>query len=149
GIFNGEGRLTAQAEFLPIHLGALQFAVRQAIEELGVGSFKPGDTVILNDPYRGGTHLPDLTMITPIFFAEELVGFTANRAHHAYIGGAVPGSFYSRARDNYSEGLRIPPVWLYRGGEIARDVYEMILNNVRIPGYMKGDLAAQVSANTS
>src|SRR5690606_4703536 len=80
---------------------------------------------------------------------EELVGFAANRAHHADIGGAVPGSFYSRARDNYMEGLRIPPVWLYRGGEIARDVYEMILNNVRIPGNMKGDLAAQVSANTS
>lgn len=149
GLFNAEGRLTAQAEFLPIHLGALQFAVRQTIQELGAESFRPGDAVLLNDPYRGGTHLPDLTMVSPIFYNEELVGFAANRAHHADIGGAVPGSFYSKARDNYMEGLRIPPVWLYRGGELVRDIYELILNNVRVPGNMKGDLAAQVSANTS
>lgn len=149
GLFDAEGRLTGQAEFLPIHLGALQFAVRQTVAERGRESFLPGDALILNDPYRGGTHLPDLTMITPIFYGDELAAFAANRAHHADIGGAVPGSFYSRAKDNYMEGLRLPPVWLYRAGELVDDTYEIILNNVRVPGNMKGDLAAQVSANRS
>lgn len=150
GLFDAKARLTAQGEFLPIHLGALQYAVRQAIEELApLQEFRPGDAIISNDPYRGGTHLPDLTMVSPIFYDGELVAFAANRAHHADVGGAVPGSFYSRAKDNFMEGLRIPPVWLYRAGERQRDVYEFILNNVRVPANMKGDLAAQVSANRS
>lgn len=147
GMFDAEARLVAQGEFLPIHLGALQFAVRQAVEELGRDAFEPGDTVLLNDPYRGGTHLPDLTAISPIFAAERLIGFAANRAHHADVGGTAPGSFYSEARENFQEGLRLPPVKLYRRGEVDRDVLEIILNNVRIPRDMRGDLEAQVSAN--
>lgn len=147
GMFDAEARLVAQGEFLPIHLGALQFAVRQAVEELGVEAFEPGDTVLLNDPYRGGTHLPDLTAISPIFADDLLVGFAANRAHHADVGGTAPGSFYSEARENYQEGLRLPPVKLYRAGRLDRDIHEIILNNVRIPRDMRGDLEAQVSAN--
>lgn len=147
GMFDAEARLIAQGEFLPIHLGALQFAVRQAVEEIGVEAFEAGDTVLLNDPYRGGTHLPDLTAISPIFAEDRLVGFAANRAHHADVGGTAPGSFYSEARENYQEGLRLPPVKLYRAGQIDRDIHEIILNNVRIPRDMRGDLEAQVSAN--
>ena len=147
GLFDAKARLIAQGEFLPIHLGALQFAVRSAIDEVGRDSFAPGDTVLLNDPYRGGSHLPDLTAISPIFVDDDLVGFAANRAHHADVGGGAAGSFYSRARENFQEGLRVPPVKLYRGGEIDRDVCNLILNNVRVPGDMRGDLEAQVSAN--
>lgn len=147
GVFDAEARLVAQGEFLPIHLGALQFAVRQAVRELGVEAFEPGDSVMLNDPYRGGTHLPDLTAITPIFSEERLIGFAANRAHHADVGGTAPGSFYSEARENFQEGLRLPPVKLYRAGQVDRDILEIILNNVRVPRDMRGDLEAQISAN--
>src|SRR5262249_34170520 len=94
GIFDAAGRLIGQGEFLPIHLGALQFAVRRAIEEMRPRGFAPGDAVILNDPFRGGTHLPDLTAVTPIFVDGELRAFAANRAHHGDVGGAVAGSFY-------------------------------------------------------
>lgn len=147
GVFDAKSRLVGQGEFLPIHLGALQFAVRQAIEENGRENFEPGDTLLLNDPYRGGTHLPDLTAITPIFAGDVLVGFAANRAHHADVGGTVAGSFYSEARENYQEGLRVPPVKLYRRGQVEQDLLEIILNNVRVPRDMRGDLEAQVSAN--
>lgn len=147
GVFDHRGRLWAQGEFLPIHLGALQFAVREAIEEVGIETFEEGDAVLLNDPYRGGTHLPDLTAITPIFFAGEIVAFAANRAHHADIGGTVPGSFYSKATENFQEGLRIPPIRFVRKGTIDPDLMEMILNNVRVPREMRGDLEAQISAN--
>jgi len=147
GLFDVAARLTAQGEFLPIHLGALQFAVRAAIDEVGLEAFEPADTVLLNDPYRGGSHLPDLTAVSPIFVGDDLVGFAANRAHHADVGGSVPGSFYSRARENFQEGLRIPPVKLYRRGEMDQDVSNLILSNVRVPSDMRGDLEAQVSAN--
>ena len=147
GLFDADGRLTAQGEFLPIHLGALQFAVRQAIEELRPFGFDPGDAVILNDPFRGGTHLPDLTVITPIWADGRLRAFAANRAHHGDVGGTVAGSFYAHAYENYQEGLRIPPVKLYRAGAMDRDVFELILNNVRVPSVMRGDLEAQLSAN--
>jgi N-methylhydantoinase B len=147
GVFDHTGRLWAQGEFLPIHLGALQFAVREAIEEVGISTFEEGDAVLLNDPYRGGTHLPDLTAITPIFYAGEIVAFAANRAHHADIGGTVPGSFYSKATENFQEGLRIPPIRFVRKGTIDPDLMEMILNNVRVPREMRGDLEAQISAN--
>ena len=147
GVFDHAGRLWAQGEFLPIHLGALQFAVREAIEEVGISSFEEGDAVLLNDPYRGGTHLPDLTAITPIFHDGTIVAFAANRAHHADIGGTVAGSFYSQATENFQEGLRIPPVRFVRKGKIDPDLMELVLNNVRVPREMRGDLEAQISAN--
>jgi N-methylhydantoinase B len=147
GVFDPTGRLWAQGEFLPIHLGALQFAVRETIEEVGISTFEEGDAVLLNDPYRGGTHLPDLTAITPIFHEGAIVAFAANRAHHADIGGTVAGSFYSKATENFQEGLRIPPVRFVRRGTIDPDLMEIILNNVRVPREMRGDLEAQISAN--
>jgi N-methylhydantoinase B len=147
GLYDRAGRLCAQGEFLPIHLGALQYGVQRAVQEIGLENFVPGDTVLLNDPFRGGSHLPDLTAITPIFVGDELVGFASNRAHHADVGGTVAGSFYSNAKENFQEGLRIPPVKLYRAGAVDHDILELILNNVRVPSDMRGDLEAQVSAN--
>lgn len=147
GVFDHTGCLWAQGEFLPIHLGALQFAVREAIEEVGISTFEEGDAVLLNDPYRGGTHLPDLTAITPIFYSGQIVAFAANRAHHADIGGTVAGSFYSKATENFQEGLRIPPIRFVRKGTIDSDLMEFILNNVRVPREMRGDLEAQISSN--
>lgn len=147
GVFDSTGRLWAQGEFLPIHLGALQFAVREAIEEVGISTFEEGDAVLLNDPYRGSTHLPDLTAITPIFHESAIVAFAANRAHHADIGGTVAGRFYSKATENFQEGLRIPPVRFVRRGTIDPDLMEIVLNNVRVPREMRGDLEAQISAN--
>jgi len=147
GLFDASGRLVAQGEFVPIHLGAMPFSVRSAIDEIGIESFEPGDTVLLNDPYRGGSHLPDLTAVSPVFVGDRLVGFAANRAHHADVGGGVPGSFNARARENYQEGLRIPPVKLYEAGRLNSDLRDLILNNVRVPSDMRGDLEAQVSAN--
>lgn len=147
GLFDAQGRLTAQGEFLPLHLGALQYAVRQAVAEMRPRGFEPGDAVILNDPYRGGTHLPDLTAITPIFIDNEVRAFAANRAHHGDVGGAVAGSFVASAYENFQEGIRVPPVKIYRAGRIDPDVLELILNNVRVPTNMRGDLEAQLSAN--
>jgi N-methylhydantoinase B len=97
--------------------------------------------VVLNDPFRGGSHLPDITMVTPIFFAGKLVGYGANRAHHLDVGGHSPGSFYAEATENYQEGLRIPPVKLMSEGHLDEQVMRMIMANVRL------DLQSQVSAN--
>jgi N-methylhydantoinase B len=146
-IFDADGRLVTHGEFLPIHLGSLSFSVDYAREAFREEGLREGDTVLMNDPYRGGSHLPDLTMVSPIFHHDELVAFAANRAHHLDIGGAVPGSFYSGAKDNYQEGLRISPVKLFRAG--ARDVrlLELITTNSRLAPQMRMDLESQVSAN--
>ena len=146
-IFDQDARLVCHGEFLPIHLGSLPYSVRYTIEEIGVEKLQPGDTVVLNDPFRGGSHLPDVTMVTPIFFGGELVGYAANRAHHLDIGGAVPGSFYAQATENYQEGLRIPPVKLARRGRLDHSILEFILANVRLPSQMGADLQSQISAN--
>jgi N-methylhydantoinase B len=146
-IFDREARLVCHGEFLPIHLGSLPYSVRYTLEEIGIDHLAPGDTVVLNDPFRGGSHLPDITMVTPIFFEGELVGYGANRAHHLDVGGTVPGSFYAQARENYSEGLRIPPVKLTRRGKLDDQIMRMILANVRLPENMSADLQSQVSAN--
>jgi N-methylhydantoinase B len=146
-IFDTDGRLVTHGEFLPIHLGSLSFSVDYAREAFEDEGLQEGDTVLMNDPYRGGSHLPDLTMVSPIFHGGELVAFAANRAHHLDVGGAVPGSFYSSARDNYQEGLRISPVKLFRAG--LRDVrlLELITGNSRLAPQMRMDLESQVSAN--
>jgi N-methylhydantoinase B len=146
-IFDAQGRLVTHGEFLPIHLGALSFSVfhaRAAFEQEGL---QEGDTVIMNDPYRGGSHLPDVTMVSPIVHEGETVAYAANRAHHLDIGGAVPGSFFSGATDNYQEGLRISPMKLFRAG--ARDVHllQLVTENSRLPQQMRVDMESQVSAN--
>jgi N-methylhydantoinase A/oxoprolinase/acetone carboxylase beta subunit/N-methylhydantoinase B/oxoprolinase/acetone carboxylase alpha subunit len=146
-IFDAGGRLISHGEFLPIHLGSLSFSVSSAREAFASEGLKEGDTVLMNDPYRGGSHLPDLTMVSPIFHGGELVAFAANRAHHLDIGGAVPGSFYPRATDNYQEGLRISPVKLFRAGVRDTHLLRLITGNSRLPAQMRIDLESQVSAN--
>lgn len=147
GIFDAQSRLIAHGEFLPIHLGSLPYSVRYTIEEIGLAKFRPGDSFVLNDPFRGGSHLPDVTMVTPIFFEGQLVAFGANRAHHLDVGGTVPGSFYPAATENYQEGLRIPPTRLIKRGRLDEEIMRFIMANVRLPEQMRADLQSQVSAN--
>ena len=146
-LFDRDGRLVAQAEHIPVHLGAMPYSVRAALEEFG-GDFSDGDVVALNDPFRGGTHLPDITLVTPVFLNNEIIGFAANRAHHSDVGGGTPGSMSSLSTDVYQEGLRIPPVKIAVRGKSDRQVLDVILANVRTPKERLGDLRAQQSANT-
>ena len=146
-LFDVDGRLAAQAETLPVHLGAMPFSVAAALEAHPPATLEPGDAVLLNDPYEGGAHLPDLTLVTPVFVDDDLVAFAANRAHHADVGGATAGSVGADATEIYEEGLRIPPVKLLAGGEERAAVYDIIERNVRTPEERRGDLRAQVAAN--
>ena len=143
-VFDGRGFMVAQAESIPVHLGAMPFSVAQAIQR--VSSFQPGDVIVLNDPYAGGAHLPDVTFIAPVFVNGEAIAFVANRAHHADIGGKEPGSLAGDATEIYQEGLRIPPVRLWRKGQLDQDLLDLILANVRTPQERLGDLRAQHAA---
>ncbi len=146
-IFSAEGELVTHGEFLPIHLGSLSFSVAAVREEFSEEGLREGDTVVMNDPYLGGSHLPDVTMVSPIFFEGALVGWAANRAHHLDVGGAVPGSFYASAREHYQEGLRISPIKLFAAGERDVRLLRLITANSRLPAQMRVDLESQVSAN--
>lgn len=145
--FDGDGTLVAQAAHIPVHLGSAPLSVRAAMAE---HAFAPGESVVLNDPFRGGTHLPDLTLVSPVFVgggrSRRPDFFVATRAHHADIGGAEPGSM-APCRDLYGEGLVIPPVVLEDARGFARDVLRMILANVRTPDERRADLTAQCAAN--
>lgn len=168
-VFNREGTLIAQGDHMPVHLGSMPMSVRAALETVELG---PGDIVVLNDPYAGGTHLPDVTMVAAVYEErrqkaegggrtkkskqlpsafrllssdDKPLFYVANRAHHADIGGATPGSM-GRAEEIYQEGLRIPPVRLMIGGRINDDVMRLISANVRIPEEREGDLTAQLGA---
>lgn len=156
-LFNAGGDMVAQAAHIPVHLGSMPLSVAAAIREFSSGgdgagrpALLPGDAVILNDPFRGGTHLPDITLVTPVFVDEPepgtLFGFVASRAHHADVGGMVPGSM-PIAREIYQEGLIIPPLKLFEGGQINQAVMQLILANVRTPQERSGDLWAQVASN--
>jgi len=144
-IFDGRGEMIAQAAHIPVHLGSMPLAVKAAMEGRRVSR---GDTIILNDPYRGGTHLPDLTLISPVFGEDTSspLFFVANRAHHADVGGMAPGSM-GVATEIFQEGIRLPPVTLVKGGELNRDVFDLLLANVRTPEEREGDLEAQLAAN--
>jgi len=144
-IFDARGDMIAQGDHMPVHLGSMPLSVRAAIENRDL---KPGDVVILNDPYKGGTHLPDLTLVSGVFYKKRLLFYVASRAHQSDIGGMSPGSM-PLAEEIYQEGLRIPPVKLMIGGKLNRDVWEMILANVRTPGEREGDLAAMLGANST
>jgi len=144
-LFDGEGRMIGQASHLPVHLGSTPMSVAAAIERIDMG---PGDSVLLNDPYAGGTHLPDMTLVSPVFLPGSDVPdfFCANRAHHADVGGAEPGSM-AGARDIHGEGLRVPPVRIARCGVLQREMLELILANMRVRREREGDLLAQWSTN--
>ncbi|MBN1329779.1 MAG: hydantoinase B/oxoprolinase family protein [Candidatus Heimdallarchaeota archaeon] len=145
-LFDNRGRMIAQAEHIPVHLGAMPLSVKSIINVFGNEIYQ-GDSFIVNDPYLGGTHLPDITIITPIFYDNGLVGYSVSRAHHNDIGGMTPGSMPSNATDIFQEGLRIPPVKIVSKGQINKDILNLIMTNSRTPRIRKGDLMAQLSAN--
>lgn len=146
-VFDADGEMISQAENMPVHLGAMPFSVAAALDTYPPETLSPGDSIMLNDPFRGGAHLPDLTLVTPVFVDGELIAFAANRAHHADIGGSTAGSVAADSTEIYQEGIRIPPVKLYEGGDVVEDVMGMILANVRTPDERRGDLRAQAAAN--
>jgi N-methylhydantoinase B len=145
-IFDAQGQMVAQAAHIPVHLGSMPLSVLAAIQNFE--RLQPGDIILLNDPYRGGTHLPDITLVSPVFLEEGgLLGFVASRAHHADVGGMTAGSM-PIARELYQEGLIIPPLKFFAAGQLNRAVYDLILANVRTPQEREGDLWAQIAANT-
>jgi N-methylhydantoinase B len=142
-VFLATGEMIAQAAHIPVHLGAMPASVRAALDAFA--DWAPGDLVVLNDPYLGGTHLPDITMVSPVFCG-PLSFFVASRAHHADVGGMSPGSM-PLSSEIFQEGLIIPPVKLVEAGLITQAVLDIILRNVRTPVERRGDLAAQMAAH--
>jgi N-methylhydantoinase B len=140
-----DGRLIAQAEHVPIHVGALPFAAKAVTEFFG-GDIHKGDVFLLNDPYHGGNHLPDLTAFVPVFEGERARFWSINRAHQSDIGGATHGAYNAAATEIWQEGIRITPLKLYDRGEPRRDVLEMLATNVRHPRDFRGDLAAMIGS---
>ena len=136
-LFDAEGRMVAQAEHIPVHLGAMPEAVA-AVRELDP---EPGEVFALNDPFRGGTHLPDVTLVSSLAPEGEIAGYAVTRAHHSDVGGKSPGSMPADSTNVHEEGLVIPPV------RLTDDVLELILANVRTPEIRRGDLRAQTAAN--
>src|ERR1700723_1524129 len=170
-VFDGAGEVIAMGDHMPVHLGSMPMSVRAAVDSCEMLS---GDVVMLNDPFRGGTHLPDITLVAPVYVraarkprgrvarghasrgdtsgdARGLRGhaipdfYVASRAHHADVGGAYPGSM-GLCREIYQEGVRIPPVKLMSAGKMQLDVLALLLNNVRTPEEREGDLGAQLAA---
>jgi len=166
-VFDGDGAVIAMGDHMPVHLGSMPMSVRAAIAACAM---EPGDVVMLNDPFRGGTHLPDITLVAPVYLeargrvargymskgrrGQESLRlprqtkppfYVASRAHHADVGGSYPGSM-GLCREIYQEGFRIPPVKIMRAGVIERDVLALLLNNVRTPEEREGDLGAQIAA---
>jgi len=144
-IFDVAGQMIAQAAHIPVHLGSMPLSVAAAVKHFKT-SLEPGDVILLNDPYQGGTHLSDLTMVSPVFYQNEQIGFVASRAHHADVGGMTPGSM-PVSQEIYQEGLIIPPVKLMAQGQMNQAVLDIILANVRTPQERLGDLKAQLAAN--
>lgn len=145
--FDAAGNVLAMGDHMPVHLGSMPMSVRAAIAELPLA---PGDVAMLNDPFRGGTHLPDITVVAPVFVGRARRNaapefFVAARAHHADVGGTYAGSM-GPCREIYQEGLRIPPVKIVRAGTLDRDILALLLNNVRTPEEREGDLSAQLAA---
>ena len=150
-VFDAAGEVIAMGDHMPVHLGSMGMSVQVAISSCELG---PGDVVMLNDPFRGGTHLPDITLVAAVYVkprgriarAHTKPDFyVASRAHHADVGGTYPGSM-GLCREIYQEGVRIPPVAIIRGGKVNRDVLALLLNNVRTPEEREGDLGAQIAA---
>src|SRR5271156_706561 len=160
-VFDSTGQVIAMGDHMPVHLGSMPMSVAAAVEQC---QLDPGDVVMLNDPFRGGTHLPDITLVMPVHVSRDGGTlrlrtrqapsrrhtstpdfYVASRAHHADVGGTYPGSM-GPCREIYQEGLRIPPVKIMRGGELVADVLALVLNNVRTPEEREGDLGAQIAA---
>jgi N-methylhydantoinase B len=142
-VFDANGEVVAMGDHMPVHLGSMPMSVRAAVDKL---QLRNGDVAILNDPFCGGTHLPDITLVAPVFLTGRTPAFyVASRAHHADVGGAYAGSM-GICREIYQEGVRIPPIKLLQGGKLQQDVFRLLLNNVRTPEEREGDLNAQIAA---
>jgi len=142
-IFDAQGEICAQAAHIPVHLGSMAYAMRDIVKQI---EWHSGDMVVVNDPFLGGTHLPDVTVIAPVFIRQQLTGFVANRAHHADIGGNTPGSMpISTTLDE--EGIIIPPQKLLNGGELDHSFMQQLMSKMRDQKTARGDFAAQISAN--
>jgi N-methylhydantoinase B len=153
-VFDSAGQVIAMGDHMPVHLGSMPMSVAAAVEDCELGS---GDVVMLNDPFRGGTHLPDITLVMPVYVNSAKSGgrwrpryptpdfYVASRAHHSDVGGTYPGSM-GPCREIYQEGFRIPPVKIMHGGKLVADVLALLLSNVRTPEEREGDLGAQIAA---
>jgi N-methylhydantoinase B len=145
-VFDGQARVIAMGDHMPVHLGSMPMSVEAAIAAI---VFAPGDIAVLNDPYAGGTHLPDITMVLPVFLpgtpGDAPAFYVSNRAHHADVGGTFPGSM-GPANEIFQEGIRIPPLRIVRGGKVDREMMDLILLNVRTPAEREGDLESQIGA---
>src|SRR5713226_2775690 len=147
-VFDGAGEVVAMGDHMPVHLGSMPMSVRAAVETLTLNA---GDVAILNDPFCGGTHLPDITLVAPVFLggrskrAWKPAFYVASRAHHADVGGTYAGSM-GICREIYQEGIRIPPVKLIANGELQQDIFRLLLTNVRTPAEREGDLNAQIAS---
>lgn len=153
-VFDASGRMVAQAEHIPVHLGSMPASVEAALaafpgdDGTPGGGLVDGDQVLVSDPYAGGNHLPDWTLIAPVHTPEGvLLGYAANRAHQSDVGGSAPGSMPAGPLDIVAEGLRIPPVRIVRAGDTDRDLLALLLHNTRTPDERRGDLRAQIGAN--
>src|SRR5580692_7137358 len=143
-VFDGAAEVLAMGDHMPVHLGSMPMSVQAVLRAFPLA---PGDVALLNDPYAGGTHLPDLTMVMPVFVknSQRPLFYIANRAHHADVGGAHAGSM-GLSREIFEEGLRIPPVKIMERGRLSRDIMAILLSNVRTPREREGDLTAQIAA---
>jgi N-methylhydantoinase B len=145
-LFNVHGETIAQAAAIPIHLGALQCAAQRIVRAFPPESMCDGDAFLLNDPYDGGTHLPDITLAVPIFADGRVVALACTMCHHQDVGGRTPGSVPTDATELYQEGVIIPPTQLFRAGEMDENLFRLLKRNVRLPDVFTGDLMAQVAA---
>ncbi len=148
-VLDSEGRIVAQAEHIPVHLGSFRVGVLNTLrwlEREGV-ELEDGDMVVLNDPYISGTHLNDVMVLAPVYVGGRLVAYVVNKAHHVDVGGPIPGSMNPNARTIYEEGLIVPPVRMVRRGSVDRDLLRLIVENSKTPRVAVGDLNAQIAAN--
>jgi N-methylhydantoinase B len=145
-VMDAEGRLVAEGtRDVAVHVGALEPSTKAVLEDFPRDEMKPGDVFIFNDPHRGGTHLPDMTFIRPVFWDDEVIAFVCSKGHWLDVGGSIPGSMDALAKDIYQEGLQVPPVKIVDGGVVRQDVARFVLRNVRIPLEAGGDMWAQIA----
>jgi N-methylhydantoinase B len=145
-IFDAEGRMIAQAEHIPVHLGSMPLAIQFAERELE-GGIREGDHIIVNDPYLGGSHLNDITMIRPVYRKGKHIGYAVNKAHHSDVGGSTPGSMGGATTELHQEGLIVPPVRIVSKGQLHRQVLDILMANTRTPDERRGDIMAQLASN--
>ena len=145
-LFNAKGETIAQAAAIPVHLGALQFAAQRIVRAFPPETMREGDAFLLNDPYDGGTHLPDITLAVPVFADGRAVALACTMCHHQDVGGRTPGSVPTDATELYQEGVIIPPTRLFRAGVLDENLFGVLARNVRLPDVFTGDLMAQVAA---